>query len=80
MLNVQLSLEYNFLHVSKFLFPVVFSTCKTEKPFFSKTFKTFKNFIWMEIFCVNRRNITIKINIWIAFSIEQIIIHCKRII
>ena len=40
---------------------------KTEKPFLEKTFKTFTNFVWIETIYVKRRNITIKINIWIAF-------------
>ena len=39
---------------------------------FTKTFKTFTNFVWTEIFCVKRRNMTTKINIWIAFRIKKI--------
>ena len=52
---------------------------KTETAF-RKTFKTFTNFVWVEMFCVKRKNITIKINIWIIFRIKKIIIHFKRII
>ena len=51
-------------------------TCRTETAF-TETFKTFTNFVWIEIFCVMRRNITTKLNIWIAFRIKKIIIHCK---
>ena len=36
---------------------------------FTKTFKTFPNFIWIEIIFVKRRNITVKPNMWIAFRI-----------
>ena len=44
---------------------------------FTKTFKTYANFVWIEVFDVKRKNITIKINIWIAFKIKKIIIHLK---
>ena len=47
---------------------------------FTITLKTFTNFVWIEIFYVNRRNITIKTiknNIWVAFRIKnKMIIHC----
>ena len=39
---------------------------------FIKTFKTFTNFVWNKIFCVKTRNITTKINIWIAFRIKKL--------
>ena len=39
---------------------------------FTKTLKTFTNFVWIETFCVKRRNITIKINIWINFRIKKL--------
>ena len=41
---------------------------------FTKTFKI-TNFVWIEIFCVKRRNITIKINIWVTFRIKKYIIQ-----
>ena len=39
---------------------------------FTKTFKTFTNFVWIEIFYVKRRNIIIKVNIWIVFRIKKL--------
>ena len=36
---------------------------------FTKTFKTFKNFVWIKIIFVKSRNITVKPNMWIAFRI-----------
>ena len=47
---------------------------------FTKTFKTFRSFISIDVFCVKRRIVTIKINIWIAFRIDKINIQCKRIV
>ena len=47
---------------------------------FTKAFKTFTNFVWIEVFCVKNENTIIKINIWIAFKIEKIISHCIMII
>ena len=45
-----------------------------RKTVFTNTFKAFKNFVWIEIFCVKRKNITKKINIWIAFRIKKVVI------
>ena len=39
---------------------------------FTNTFKAFTNFFCIEIFCVKRRNITLNINIWIAYRIEKL--------
>ena len=46
---------------------------------FTKSFKTFRNLVWIEIFCIKRKNITIKIDFWMAFRIKKIIIYFKRI-
>ena len=47
---------------------------------FTKTFKAFTNFVWIEIFCVKRRNINMKVNISITFRVKENIIHYKMII
>ena len=47
---------------------------------FTKKVKTFTSFVLIEVFCVKSRNISKKINIWITFSIDIIIILCKKVI